>query len=842
MGSQNSTRNILQTHQERTVIKQAPDVVVYIDGLPYLFNRWGDEGPTVVNFNDYVVSASGAADIGTPIPSATINLSVPNHEKSKFMGPGGNVPLYTMSEIKVFTKGYYLTKDGQTVYHRIFWGIVDSITQADNGTSLEITLSCKGILRLFDIMQFNMNPALMTGQQAGTQVTPFKDVQALLTPLAAIEQMFSAPLGNEFGNIDTVDPGTILPVTASGVGGDEANAKAIIDSVYSSSVSKWFLHLKSIRKAVRLFGIKGDLSDRPAPLAASDKDATVRQSEKGATEKNTKTLAEALSTYEPDLIMEYLPSFAMGELNLMQSNVVSRLQRVSEMVSVMGWEGYQDLDGGIVIKPPLFNLNPLNTSTSEDRNPFIINLDEKLGTDTLLEDESQVVLTRVAVQGTLQAANAIQIENGGVNFLPVGIYADPMLIRQFGLRHEGVKQISFVGNSANALYAYAVSELTKTIKRWKTYTVTIPMRPELRLGFPIHIAWRDMMGYLENISWTYTRGNSATMTLSTTMVRTREVVGVQKNGTMTYAPVENAILRWTKARDSKSATGGIVDTNVTVATPVAARLTALQTKFQASTATTTNTVGMPQDLPGCAWRIQNDTGLKHDGEAPGATDVQFVKAGTSPDKFKARFESDFFVKQRPADAYYMLAVQTYAMPYTDSMGYVLARPFPWGRYTKLETALDVFTRASGGRTGSVLSFDSTRRSKADPNGLITSFQKDRTDAFLLTGLGTPSFGSAVAQQSQLITKLTSLVTLMSDNVTHFVVTYPTKSDPNGSGLFANPYNASTGDEALRSTANPGAGGQEAWPRMSVERAQSYSEDMVRPPELPEPPSERQVSP
>src|SRR5271163_971322 len=63
----NTIRNISQTVQEREIIKTAPDVVVFLEGLPYLINLFINDPKTgnqttLVNFNDHVVSFSATYD------------------------------------------------------------------------------------------------------------------------------------------------------------------------------------------------------------------------------------------------------------------------------------------------------------------------------------------------------------------------------------------------------------------------------------------------------------------------------------------------------------------------------------------------------------------------------------------------------------------------------------------------------------------------------------------------------------------------------------------------------------------------------------------------------------
>jgi hypothetical protein len=338
------------------------------------------------------------------------------------------------------------------------------------------------------------------------------------------------------------------------------------------------------------------------------------------------------------------------------------------------------------------------------------------------------------------------------------------------------------------------------------------------------------MGYLENVSWTYTRGGSAQMTLTCSMIRTREMYG-QRNGDgqFVYTPVNNAILRWCAPTPTgAAAAASVIGSYATLPVPVVAQQTTMQRNFNTQTALVANVTGDASDVPGNAWVVQNDVGLQAtDKDAP---DSYFKNAGPAVTvaAFRNKYSGDFFITPRPVDAFYCLAVQTYAMPYTDDSGYILARPFPWGRYSTLEDALDTFTRPLGkpgapGATHSLLPFET-----AGGSGVVAStFLKTSTDAFLLTGLGTPSSTpnqapsvGTTSEGSSILQQLTNLTTLMSDNTTCFVVSYPTSSDPAASGLQPNPFNAL--QAAATTTTLPGTA------EMSPAMAAAYASTMVTP--------------
>jgi hypothetical protein len=710
-------RNIIQTHQERPIIKMAPDAVVYIDGLPFLINDYIGDGGVVVNFNDFVTSINGAVDTETFIPQATITLSVPADLRSLFQAPGGNRIIRVMSEVKIFAKGYYLTAEGDSVYHRVFWGVIGSVNHADNRRTMEISISCKGILHLFDIMQINLAPSVMNSEATGSTVTPMVTRDSNLNPFEAILRTFLLPLKD-----DVIDTPTVYT-------NDTATARKLLNGHY---VDKWNNHLLNLQKSVRLFGFKpkkledAENPSKPAQKANAASPQTDNQS--GAQEQKKSESDRQKDIIDTDQVRRFLPDFRIGSINLTQSTITSRLSRIRELAAAMGYEGYQDLDGSVIIKPPLYNLDSNLTDQDPNRNPFVINLSEIIGTDTELEDESQVRLTRLDVCGTIGATPLVE---AGEVILPHASFMDPGLIRQFGLRAEPTRQMGLIANNTKAYFAYAVSELNKMNKRWRTYTCTIPFRPELRLGFPIYVPHLDIYAYLENISWNYTRGGQCTMTLGTTSVRWREMFAKPKTDSKTkevswvFTAVPDLVFAWTKAptKESPNSKGRLTDPKGTPATkPVDAesKLTDDQKQQLERQRILTKLMDVESDTQGSSWRVQDDT-------------------------------AGFYKTAKPVDDTYYKQVRT-VMPYTDGKGYTQIRPFPWGRHIKLEEALDLFTRHPSRHTLKLLPFESKDRAKTPgsptpkpPTGPGTSVVVTATAsdpmAYIMSGLGTPSVSS-----------------------------------------------------------------------------------------------------
>src|SRR5208282_4121708 len=96
---------------------------------------------------------------------------------------------------------------------------------------------------------------------------------------------------------------------------------------------------------------------------------------------------------------------------------------------------------------------------------------------------------------------------------------------KFGLREEPARQLAFIRtDDPKVMYAYAAAETTRANRGYRTYTITIPLRPEIRLGFPMYFPHKDMYGYIKLISINYQQGQSATMSITLDTIRKRPLI------------------------------------------------------------------------------------------------------------------------------------------------------------------------------------------------------------------------------------------------------------------------------------------------------------------------------
>jgi hypothetical protein len=739
-------RNIRQTHQEREIIKTSPDLIVYLDGLPYIINEFlgeNDQGD-IINFNDYVTAVNGSCDVETFIPGATITLSVPNAHRRFFFAPGGNRIISTMMDVRIFAKGYYPNPEGKTVYHRIFWGVVSAITYDDMGTTLEISISCKGVMRLMELMQINTAPGLI---QYGDpeDVSPMRTKFISSNAFMSAFYMFVEPI--QMSALKTTSVKEIGG--SSGFGGDTTDER---NAFYLGYAPKWSIYLRRLLKGLRFYPFrdehKKDVFQKWTELAKNHENmrADNYTTSVHVSVKDSKFLEDTFAEFKE--LVNWAPDYAIGNITLFNSEIISRLERLRQMVDLIGYEGFQDLDGRIIIKPPLYNLDVTQWVSGDDKaeapvNPFIVNLAE-IEQESEQEDESAIRFTRTSVKGTMGQNPLMQ--GVGEELLATSSWIDLNLLRKFGLRAEEPKSYSFLGEDPETNFAWAVNEMTKSNRGYRSYQCTIPMRPELKLGYPIFLPHMDMYGYLRNISWSYNVGGTATMRLHLDCIRERvlkqdveaiKVMGEDGKETtknaLVYKSVPNLVFEFTTAKTGTSEPKKDTSTSTGENDSAVAHNIRPSEKLPAEVKSEIERLGAAgfkkSMLPNPttlnkAWRIQNG----------GISDKQATTKGGSS---KSRSYVDFS-KQNPVDGDYYYTLRT-TIPYTDGKGYVVMAPFPWGRYMGLREALELFSMSSTEREAQ----RALRKKQADAKTTDTDSnegkKQEKLNAFLFTALGTPSF-------------------------------------------------------------------------------------------------------
>jgi hypothetical protein len=762
-------RNISQSAQEREIVKTAPDMVVYIEGMPFIENpflKQSDRDITVVNFNDFVTSINTSYSIDSFIPTGTVMLSVPNGSKHLFMAPGGTTIFEVMSSIRIYAKGYFFSKQGNTVYRRVFNGLIKGLDFNETQTSLEITLSIAGICRLLEITQIELNKSLVS--ESSAKVSALRTNQYKMSIYSAIYDTFDRALDfSEFLRSSLIQ--------------DSIKAGAVGAAIRQEYINKWALRLHDLRRDIRIFGSKEKAKDVVEPITdpppADTQDAAKGKSPRPPKQPETKQYQENKGVI--DLLKKYHFDMAIGGINLMGNQLVPKIERVRQLVDMAGFEGYQDIDGLVIIKPPLYNLDSTmmgDPSTGqadledenlyEEANPFIINMAEIL-TENYSEDENGVRRTSMTLAPNFANPNGLQIENQ-LQLSQIVRYVDINLLRQFGVREEPPKYFGFLTKDMSANYGFAVCELNKANRNFRTYHLSIPLRPELRLGFPIYVPHKDMYAYIVGAGIAYNVGGQATMSLTCNYIRKRPLrpqwQTVKTNGVDTtvivYASQPNLVHAWTQPQPTSLAERsspvmsmvGTNSTNTRLESEKPSTETMAVTNYARKKAGVLFETWV-ENFSGAAWRIQKD-----DGTLPPRNAKEKLDPAPNPKYWyngelnETTNKKENFISAGMDYLHGSMAVQ----PYTDEKGYEVIPLLPWGRYTTLREAL-VDTTRNYWYKGST---DKKRTSQAEMK---------KTSAFLTAGLALPNLDPAadLTRTTQASTRAAAAADMLNDTASVF---------------------------------------------------------------------------
>jgi hypothetical protein len=478
----------------RPTVATAPDAIVHINGeaeiagCPQCSRRF--------DLNRYITSIQTDLSVDSVPGSANISLSVPRHAIDDFYFDGTPV-ITTMMEVEIYAKGHFLV-EGMPQYYPIFWGLVTEVQ--DNYSSGEHTVSihCADILKWWELCKTNINAAVTAA--AGDQGRSL--VGNVFAGSNAYDIIFTLASAS-FGDV-LIGTGSIQNFIRDTT---ETNAALRDMALY------WEKRFSKMRSNLVLYGtsgaaVRGDslfqtYSKQPA-AHAHIASAAIRAANGGV--EGGQMFYDPSDEKVVSMKTDYSNS---GPGGLMQAEYQTKLELANAAKESVGFEFFMDVTGDIVFKPPFYNLDVLsNKPISWVQDIDVIDWD-------FSESESEVV-TQIVMQGdfnsTVQAGAAQEI-------LPFTTVTDYHLLRKYGWRTQNYNA-EFMTDPVRLFY-HGLDVLDRINARRYRGNVSIPLRPELRLGFPIYLAPKDQIWYVSGISHSIQFGGRATTTLTLTSRRTK---------------------------------------------------------------------------------------------------------------------------------------------------------------------------------------------------------------------------------------------------------------------------------------------------------------------------------
>ena len=479
----------------RPTVVTAPDALVYINGesdvisCPVCKKKFP--------FSRYLTSIQVDLNIDSPPGSANINLSIPRHAIDDFMYDGK--PLVSpMMEIEIYAKGYY-TLEGLPQYYPIFWGLVTDVSDDYSGGEHTVAINCADILKWWELCKMNINAAY-TGPSGQMGRSLFGNVFFGKNPYDVILSLAQQSFGDVIvgtGSLTSLNRDAAQPQTFNAALGD--------------LMAYWNERFGRVRSNLMLYGINGSVV-RGSTLEEKLRTGKVSRGDPiASTAVRNMSGGDSQGVFDPtskDVVAFRTQVLQAGTVNFWQSEYQTKLELANAAKEAIGFEFYMDVTGDIVFKPPFYNMDILsNKPVSWIQDIDII--------DWGFSNSESEVVTQLTIQGNF-TANA----DYGLNteeLTPYTSVTDYHLLRSYGWRSHSYNS-EFLGDTQLMFY-HGLDVLDRINSKRHRGSITIPMRPELRLGFPVYVAPKDQIWYLQGISHNIQFGGRATTTLTLTACR-----------------------------------------------------------------------------------------------------------------------------------------------------------------------------------------------------------------------------------------------------------------------------------------------------------------------------------
>ncbi|MDB9721081.1 hypothetical protein OAA67_04305 [Winogradskyella sp.] len=495
----------------RPTIVTAPDALVYINGnseavgCPQCKKRFP--------FNKYITSISVDLSVESAPGSASINLAVPRHAIDDFFFDGEAI-VSPMMEIEIFSKGYFLV-EGLPQYYPIFWGLVTEVTDDYSGGEHTVSIHCEDILKWWQLCQMAVNSAFTSPAPGARGMSLMGNVFFGENPYDMIWTLAQ----QSFGDV-VVGTGSLVNFVP-----ESGTNKATFTAALKDLMLYWNERFTRMRSNLLLYGTNG-VAVRGDTLSATYNAGR----KKNLDLKNLASRAVSLANGGADAgqmvfdptdpgVVAFKTVFQVN-VSFWQSDYQPKLELATACKEAIGFEFFMDVDGSIVFKPPFYNLDVLaNKPVSWIQDIDII--------DWNWSKSEEPVITQIQMSGSFNGNTDYGL---GEETTPATTVTDYHLLRQYGWRTKTVNS-EFLGDPQQMFY-HGMDILDRTNAKRQRGSVTIPHRPELRLGFPVYVAPKDQMWYVQGISHNIQMGGRATTQLTLTAKRGK-FIAPQGIGTMT---------------------------------------------------------------------------------------------------------------------------------------------------------------------------------------------------------------------------------------------------------------------------------------------------------------------
>lgn len=190
----------------------------------------------------------------------------------------------------------------------------------------------------------------------------------------------------------------------------------------------------------------------------------------------------------------------IASINLFESSYETKMDIANKVCEITGFEFYQDVDGDCVFKPPMYNLD-----TSSSRVYRIEDIDMISWSESEKEPETTFMVTKGSQFANL-AGTGVDGEWG-----VQGTFIDYPLVAKYGWRSGSFETAYF--NDARQCFFASINRMAVLNASVNSGSCSIPIRPEMRPGYPIYVPSYDCFYYCTSISHSYQVGGACQTTL-----------------------------------------------------------------------------------------------------------------------------------------------------------------------------------------------------------------------------------------------------------------------------------------------------------------------------------------
>jgi len=508
----------VQQFINRGVIKLAPDVLIYINGsfgkrilTPVASTDQSisfKDGITSLNIQNTIDppgQSTATFQVATPIYGEGSNYWVPIDDTDT--GRTYRVPiLVPMMEVKIYLKGRFLS-DGEPRYYPSFWGLISAVEENYSGGLYTLNVSCVDMLHWWHWSTVNVHPVAAESIAVGgdLELTAFATIFKESDPYTIIYRL-----------TELMGTSLFVPPTWVGQLSDQKQSfpDVAISAVNNRIMKYWEERFKYSGSLLKMYGLSG--REVTVTAKGKGKDRTYKLGQilpNGKKVQSTAVTVQELgrdistSVYNEDnafLNNMYLQGFPVfHEFDKMgtweTSEYMTKLEIATQIRDRVEYEFFQDVNGNFIFKPPFFNMNVKHTM------PYVIKPNDIVNSSFQIEAEG--IITSMEVKTPFHPALRSEQYPSGI-----GYHIDVDLASKYGIRHRTLQsQWIFTPQAANQL---ALGYMALINSKCTTGSLTLPGRPELRMGYPIYIDHRDSFHYVKGINHAFDFGGSFTTTLS----------------------------------------------------------------------------------------------------------------------------------------------------------------------------------------------------------------------------------------------------------------------------------------------------------------------------------------